>query len=58
MRRTGTLTRGDWHTRVETSMRMTCTRETFHVAATMQAFEGDTEVCSRKWDRTIPRTLI
>jgi len=58
MRRTGTLTRGDWRTRVETSMRMTCTRETFHVAATMQAFEGDTEVCSRKWDRTIPRTLI
>jgi predicted acyl esterase len=58
MRRTGTLARGDWRTRVETSMRMTCSRETFRVEATMQAFEGNDEVCSRNWDRTIKRDLM
>jgi len=58
MRRTGTLRRGDWRTRIETSMRMTCSRETFRVEATMQAFDGDTEVCARKWDRTIKRDLV
>jgi hypothetical protein len=58
MRRTGTLARGDWRTRIETSMRMTCTRETFRVEATMQAFEGDAEVCSRTWDETIKRDLV
>ncbi len=58
MRRTGTLARGAWRTRVETTMRMTCTRETFRLEATMQAFDGDDEVCSRRWDRTIKRDLV
>ena len=39
-------------------MRMTCTRETFRVEATMQAFDGDDAVCSRTWDRTIKRDLV
>jgi hypothetical protein len=58
MRRTGTLTRGPWRTRIETSMRMSCTRETFRVEATMQAFEGDDQICLRTWDRTIKRDLV
>ncbi len=58
MRRTGTLARGAWRTRVETTMRMTCTRETFRLEAAMQAFDGDDEVCSRRWDRTIKRDLV
>ncbi len=58
MRRTGTLARGDWRTKVETTMRMSCTRETFRVEASMRAYEGETEICARTWDRTIPRTLV
>jgi uncharacterized protein len=58
MRRTGTLARGDWRIKVDTTMRMSCTRETFRVEASMRAYEGDTEVCARTWDRTIKRDLM
>jgi putative CocE/NonD family hydrolase len=58
MRRTGTLARGDWRLKVETTMRMSCTAKTFRVEASMRAYEGDTEVCARTWDRSIPRKLI
>ena len=57
MRRTGTLARGDWRTKIETTMRMSCTRKTFRVEASMRAYEGETEVCARTWDRTIKRDL-
>jgi putative CocE/NonD family hydrolase len=58
MRRTATVERGDWRTRVETFMRMSCTRETFRLEASMRAFDGDEQVCSRTWDRTLPRDLV
>jgi putative CocE/NonD family hydrolase len=58
MRRTATLARGDWRTRVETSMRMSCTRATFRLEASMRAFEGEVEVCRRDWDTTIKRDLV
>jgi len=58
MRRTATLARGAWRTRVETGMRLTCTRDSFRLQASVRAFEGDDEVCARDWDETIPRDLL
>jgi len=58
MRRTITVARGPWRTRVETGLRMSGTRETFRLQATLRAFEGDDEVCRRDWDRTIKRDLV
>jgi len=58
MRRTGTIARGDWRSKVETTMRMSCTAEAFRLQATLRAFDGDIEVCAREWDETIPRDLV
>ncbi|MBS0525664.1 MAG: CocE/NonD family hydrolase [Proteobacteria bacterium] len=57
-RRTVTVARDTWRTRVTTTMRMSCTHETFRVETTMRAFEGNDEVCARTWDRTIKRDLV
>lgn len=57
MRRTMTVSRGAWAVRVETSMRMSCTREAFRLEASLRAFDGDAEVCRRAWDRSIKRDL-
>jgi hypothetical protein len=37
---------------------MTCTRDRFELAATMEAFEGERRVFSRTWDRSVPRDLV
>jgi putative CocE/NonD family hydrolase len=58
MQRTGTVARGAWRTKVETFMRMSCTREAFRLEASVRAFEGENEVCFREWDRTIKRDLV
>jgi uncharacterized protein len=58
MRATNTVARGEWRTRVETTMRMSCTHEAFRLQASLRAFEGDDEVCAREWDQTIKRDLI
>jgi hypothetical protein len=58
MRRSGTVARGAWRTKVETFMRMSSTREAFRLEASVRAFEGDAEVCSRLFDRTIKRDLL
>lgn len=58
MRRTLTVARDGWQVRVETSMRMSCTRESFRLEASMRAFEGAEEVCRRTWDRSIKRDLV
>ncbi len=58
MRRNLTVSRDGWRVRVETSMRMSCTRETFRLEASVRAFDGDEEVCHRKWDHSIKRDLI
>ncbi|HSI00546.1 MAG TPA: CocE/NonD family hydrolase [Reyranella sp.] len=56
--RTLTLARADWRVRVETFLRMSSTRETFRLEASVRAFDGDTELCSRQWDRPIKRDLL
>jgi len=48
----------DWRIRIETSMKMSCTRDTFRLQASMRGFEGDDEVCHRTWDHSIPRDLV
>ena len=58
MRRTTTVARDAWNARIETHMRMSCTREAFLLQASVRAFEGADEVCHRTWDRSIPRDLV
>jgi len=58
MRQTQSISREAWQVRIETKMRMSCTYDAFVLHATMQAWEGDTEVCRREWDSSIPRDFV
>jgi len=58
MHKTETKQRDAWQVRIETGMRLSCTRDTFLLRATVRAWEGDSEVCHREWDRSIPRDLL
>ena len=53
-----TRARGTWRIRTETRTLMTCTRDAFEIAATMEAFEGERRIFSRTWDRSVPRDLV
>jgi hypothetical protein len=55
---TVTLDRGDWHVRTRTYLALGATPTDFLVSATLEAFEGETRVFSRTWDRAIPRDLV
>jgi putative CocE/NonD family hydrolase len=50
-----TLRRGAWMVKVATQARLAATRSTFDVEATLDAFEGETVVASRRWVRSVPR---
>ena len=58
MRRTETIQRDAWQVRIETSMRLSCTRDAFLLRATMRALEGSSELCHREWDQSIPRDFL
>jgi putative CocE/NonD family hydrolase len=58
MRQTQTISRDAWRVRIETQMHLSCTRDAFLLRATMQAWEGDLEMCRREWDASVPRDLI
>jgi predicted acyl esterase len=58
MHRSETLSRDGWLVRIETQMRLSCTREAFLLRATLRAWQGTREVCHREWDRSIPRDLV
>ena len=58
LRRRQTMSREVWRIRVETQMRLSCTVDTFRLQGDLRAFEGDSEVCHRMWDRSIPRDLM
>ncbi len=49
------LRRGTWAVRVETRTRLEATRTEFELRARLDAFEGDTLVRARRWDRRIAR---
>lgn len=53
-----TFARGDWSTRVATRQVLTCTPTEFHLHARLDAYEGETRVCSRNWDLTLPRDHV
>ena len=58
MSRITTIVREAWMVRIETSMRMSCTREAFRLQASLRAFDGATELCHRTWDESIKRDLV
>ena len=58
MQRTETIQRDGWQVRIETRMRLACTRDAFLLRASLRAWEGTSEVCHREWDRSIPRDLV
>jgi hypothetical protein len=58
LQRTQTMSREGWQIRIETQMRLSCTRDAFLLKASLRAYEGEQEVCHRDWDRAIARDLL
>jgi hypothetical protein len=58
LRQTHTMSRDAWQVRVETWMRLSCTRNAFLLQGSLRAWEGANEVCRREWDRSIPRDFL
>ncbi len=50
--------RAGWRIRLESTVEMTATKESFRVTGTLDAYENETQVASRRWDETIPRDLV
>src|SRR5207245_3471173 len=49
------LRRGEWAVRVATDAELSATRDAFALRARLDAWEGETLVATRFWDRRIPR---
>ena len=58
MRQSQTMSRGHWRVRIDTQMRMSCTRDAFLLHASLRACDNDVEVCCREWKSEIPRYLV
>jgi uncharacterized protein len=58
LRRTDTKSREGWQVRIETQMRLACTRDVFLLQASLRAWEGENEVCRRDWERAIARDFV
>jgi uncharacterized protein len=58
LQRTQTMSRDAWQIRIETRMRLSCTRDAFLLEASLRAYEGEQEVCHRDWDRAIARDFL
>jgi len=58
LRETNTMSRNAWQIRIETQMRLSCTRNLLLLQGSLRAWEGATEVCRREWDRSIPRDFL
>jgi putative CocE/NonD family hydrolase len=50
--------RGDWEARTVTRTMLTSTASHFRIRAELDAYEGDTRVFAKSWDRTIARRLV
>jgi putative CocE/NonD family hydrolase len=50
--------RGDWRASSECQVNLSSTRESFHLTAQLDAFEGERRIFTRSWDETIPRDLV
>ncbi|MDH6221997.1 hypothetical protein M2283_009344 [Streptomyces pseudovenezuelae] len=55
---TMTFRRRDWDVQVRTNTRLTCGAETFHVNATLDAYECGRRVASRTWNESTPRDAL
>ncbi len=55
---TETLCRGDWRVRCESRTTMWSDRDNFHIAAKLEAFEGDEKVFEREWTRSVRRNMV
>ena len=49
------LERDDWQTRIATRIRLTSTRDHWHLRAELDAYEGESRCFSRNWDETVER---
>ena len=58
LRQTKAMSRDLWQVRIDTQMRLSCTRDVFLLQGGLRAWEGAKEVCRREWDRSIPRDFI
>src|SRR5262245_43492635 len=58
LRRTQTMSRDTWKIRIETQMRLSCTRNAFVLWGRLRAWEGANEVCQREWSRSIARDFL
>ncbi len=52
------MTRGDWDIRTESRTVLTASKDTFHLRASLDAFEGETRVFTRNWSFDIPRNGV
>jgi hypothetical protein len=55
-RRRAEFRRGDWHVAVVTRSVLTAQGDDWRLAATLDAYEGDASVFTRRWDLVIPRS--
>ncbi|HYF35172.1 MAG TPA: hypothetical protein VD994_07800, partial [Prosthecobacter sp.] len=58
MRRTDTVMRGRWQVRIETTLSLSATLDSFVLHASMRAFENGHEICRRQWNRLVARRLL
>ena len=47
--------RGDWQPGTAARIAVTCDSETFHIAATLEAFDHDRRFLVRQWNESVPR---
>jgi hypothetical protein len=58
LQRTQTMSRDAWQIRIETQMRLSCTRDAFLLEASLRAYEGEQQLCRRDWDRAFARDFL
>jgi hypothetical protein len=58
MRRADTVVRDGWQIRIETRIKLSCTRDLFLLQAGLRASEDATEVCQREWQSSILRDFM
>jgi hypothetical protein len=58
LRRAETIARDAWRVRIETLIRLSCTKDAFRLQATLRAQDGTKDVFHREWDCSIPRDFM
>ncbi|HLY55556.1 MAG TPA: CocE/NonD family hydrolase, partial [Stellaceae bacterium] len=52
------FSRDDWDARVETTIRVSVSKDAFKIGGDLKAFEHDKEVFTRSWEESVPRQLV